>query len=110
MLEAKLNEKYNPQGLERLGFILEDETLVELTNAHSEPEQGASFSSQDLHKYCFSGKFKVIATWHTHPGETSNLSGEDYSAFQAYPKIKHYIIGSDGVSRYSVKDGVVKND
>lgn len=109
MLLSKLKDKYNPDGNERIGFVLEDETIVELENAHSDPLGGASLKSGDLFKYLFSGEFKVIATWHTHPSETSNLSGEDYATFLAYPDIKHYIIGSDGVSEYFVEGGRIKN-
>ena len=108
-LDEKLLKKYNQFGNERIGFVLADGTLVDIKNKHSSPDEGASASSTDLFKYMFSGEFEVIATWHTHPSKPCNLSGEDYRGFLAYPDIAHYIIGEDGLAKFIVEDGVVKN-
>ena len=45
---------------------------------------------------------ETVATWHTHPGETSVLSVGDYDTFTSYPQLDHYIVGKDGVQRYEV--------
>lgn len=109
MLE-ELQSKYSDEGCERLGFILEDNTVVELVNAHDDPENGAQFLSEDLFEYLYSPEREqeVIATWHTQPSATSNLSGQDYVAFINHPDLEHYIVGNDGVTRYYVDKGVVK--
>jgi len=109
MLE-KLKQKYSDTGHERLGFILSEGEVVELDNAHDVPQHGAKYSSSDLFRYMFSGDFTVKATWHTHPSETKNLSGDDYVAFKNYPDIDHYVIGNDGVRRYYVEEGVLKHE
>ena len=44
----------------------------------------------------------TVATWHTHPGETSVLSVGDYGTFTNYPHLRHYIVGKDGVQAYEV--------
>lgn len=110
MLE-ELQNKYSDEGIERIGFILEDNSVVELVNAHDDPEAGAQFLSEELFAYLYDPDRdqEVVATWHTHPNQSSNLSGEDYTAFLNYPELDHYIIGNNGVSSYYVEDGVVKN-
>lgn len=88
---------------ERVGFVLADASLVEVDNICSEPEQGFEVSGADLLKY----ERTAIATWHTHPGATSVLSTNDYRAFSNYRKLKHYIIGTDGVQCYAFVDGLL---
>jgi len=105
----ELLKKYSDEGHERIGFVLSDGHVVELSNSHDDPEFGAKFSSSDLYRYMFSGEFNVQATWHTHPSLSKNLTGDDYIAFRNYPELDHYIIGKDGVQKYVVEDGVVKN-
>ncbi len=112
MLKELLN-KYSDEGHERLGFVLEDLTVVELTNCHEDPEHGAKYLSQDLFNYVYNPKYPkwAIATWHTHPSEPKNLTGEDYTSFRNHPQLTHYIIGNDGVAHYTVDSkGTVKND
>lgn len=105
----ELSKKYNDEGPERLGFILRSGEVVELPNSHDDPEQGARFLSDDLFEYLYSGNFDVVATWHTHPSATCNLSGEDYIAFNNNPQVEHYIVGNDGVAKYFVDEkGVVR--
>lgn len=108
----ELLTKYSDEGNERIGFILDNDEIVELLNDHDDPENGAKFRSADLYAYLYDDKrvVNVKATWHTHPSATSNLSGDDYIAFRNHPQIDHYIIGNDGVTRYYVENGVVKRD
>lgn len=88
---------------ERVGLLLCDGQLVELTNICSEPTEGFEVRGDELLPYLP----KAVATWHTHPGESSNLSHGDYSTFLNYPDLRHHIVGTDGVSTYEVKNGKV---
>lgn len=94
---------------EQIGVILADNTIVELDNLHSEPETDATLASEDLFTYFYSGEYDVKATWHTHVDESADLSGQDYSTFLLHPDLDHYIIGTDGVKKYVVKEGAVIN-
>lgn len=108
----QLQTKYAAEGNERIGFILSDESVVECVNAHDDPEFGASYRSADLFDFVYNEdtEIRAIATWHTHPNVSSNLTGEDYAAFKSHPHLAHYIVGNDGVSKYTVEDGDVKRD
>lgn len=92
----KLREFYTDSGPERVGFILTDETVVEVKNNHPNPELGFDISAEDLIKF----EDSVTATWHTHPNTNANLSVHDEGAFWMYPDLVHYIIGNDGIRSY----------
>lgn len=109
----ELQNKYSDEGQERLGFILASGDVIELTNAHDDPEMGAQFKSSDIYRYLYSddaADLGVTATWHTHPAESNSLSGEDYPAFKSHPKLSHYIVGNNGVRRYYIEEGTIKYD
>lgn len=91
-----LNEGEN----ERVGFILNDGSIIELENICSDPLNGFEVKGDDLLLY----EDRVIATWHTHPGASSNPSIGDYSSFLNYPDWRHYIVGDDGVVAYEVRN------
>lgn len=108
-----LLHKYLESGPERLGFILEDGEIVEVFNNHEDSEKGARYLSKDLFNFAYNPKTenKAVATWHTHPNGSNNLSGEDYEAFKGHPQLTHYIVGKNGVAKYTVDaTGTVKND
>ena len=88
---------------ERVGFIIDDDHVVEVVNVCSDPVNGFEVSGEDLVRYCDI----ATATWHTHPGQSSNLTVEDHSSFLRYPKLKHHIVGVDGISTYYVEKGKV---
>lgn len=90
-----LKSLYNAEGVERIGFIAGNMDVVEVNNVSSDPIEGYEVSDEDLIKYQ-----DAKATWHTHPGVDSNLSGKDYEAFRAWPDMYHFIIGNDGVKAY----------
>jgi proteasome lid subunit RPN8/RPN11 len=92
-------------GPERAGFVLADGTIVEHENTHPEPEQGF-LAGEDI----FDSIDKdIVATWHTHPGATANLSTEDWNCFLMWPDQRHFIVGTDGVREYRIESGVVLN-
>lgn len=88
---------------ERVGFVMSRNKVVEVENIHDNPAEGFRVSGEDIAKHV--GKAK--ATWHTHPGQSCNLSFEDYQTFLNWPTLRHYIIGTDGVAEYYVEDGEV---
>ena len=88
---------------ERVGFVLRDGTLVEVANHCSDPENGFEVSGEDIIRYTDD----AVATWHTHPGETNNLSVGDYQTFLSWPNLRHFIIGTNGIREYYVEDGEV---
>lgn len=89
---------YSNTGVERVGFIIGSNTIVEVPNDASDPENGFAVSPENIDIYV-EGK-GATASWHTHPGKDSNLSGEDFRMFKAYRDMKHYIIGNDGTRCY----------
>lgn len=91
---------------ERGGFILDDGSLFELLNVSETPTEGASLdlAVEDVHILD-----QAICTWHTHPGETANLSVGDADTFVQWPDYLHAIIGTDGIRWYGVKHGAVIN-
>lgn len=93
----------NEGPLERVGFILPDQTVVEVQNVSDEPENNFDVRGEDILRYIDT----AVATWHTHPASTSNLSVGDYQTFLAYPKQRHFISGSDGLTEYYVEEGDV---
>jgi len=101
-IEERLKEYLTGQE-ERVGFILSDGKIVEVENVAADKKQGFSVKPEDLIKY----ENEAVASWHTHPGASSNLSMDDYAAFVSWPDWKHYVIGIDGVSCFEVIDGVV---
>lgn len=90
---------------ERCGLVLKGSKIIELENISAEPEKGFEISPNNMVKY----EDEMVASWHTHPDHDSNLSEKDYAGFLMWPQIKHYIVGTDGVSCYVVKDGIVIN-
>jgi len=86
--------------VERLGFILKDGSHIEVENMADDPQVGGLMSSDDLMKHFDN----VKASWHTHTG-TANLSESDYTSFLSYPDWDHYIAGTDGIIKYSIKEG-----
>lgn len=92
---------------EQVGFILRSGEIVEVKNVCTDPKNGFQVSGEDLLQY----SDDVVATWHTHPGATSNLSMGDYESFKNWPQWRHFIAGSDGIAEYYVDvDGELLRD
>ncbi len=99
-LKDKLTE-----GPERVGFILANGDVVEVENVCSEPMNGFEVSGEDLIKHQ-----DAIGSWHTHPGQNSNLSTNDWYGFRSWSEWTHFIVGTDGVQSYRVDEGRVLED
>lgn len=97
-LKEALTPLYSRNGNERCGFVLGDGTIIEVQNVCSNPAEGFDISAEDIILY--TEEHGATCTWHTHPNQSSNLSGEDYIMFNAWPNLKHMIVGSDGVKGY----------
>lgn len=85
---------------ERVGFVLDDDTIVEVENICSDPQNGFEIRAEDLLLY----EDRIKATWHTHPGVNANPSVGDHYAFLNFPDWKHYIIGNNGIVTYEVQN------
>lgn len=97
----ELKNKYDESGDERGGYITSDWKIFEVENQHTNKSNNFMFSCEDLEKL---ESDNVIATFHTHPNKTSNLSKEDYDSFVNWEKLLHFIIGKDKISCYKVSD------
>lgn len=91
---------YSNEGPERCGFILKTGKVIEVDNVSENKNNSFAVLADDI----FLIEDSIAASWHTHPGSSSNLSGEDLVAFQNYPDWKHLIVGLDGISCYSVTE------
>jgi proteasome lid subunit RPN8/RPN11 len=96
---------YSDTGPERVGFISQDDFLVEVPNISAHPENSFDVSGEDLIEF---GEH-AQASWHTHPGASANLSNDDVQAFKNHPTLVHHIVGNDGVRSFVVKNGLVHN-
>lgn len=87
---------------------MQDGTVIEVPNIiGSEGKDEFQVAGQHILEYVISGK--AFATWHTHPRKDANLTVPDNEMFLRYPELEHYIIGTDGIRRYLVKNGRVIN-
>jgi proteasome lid subunit RPN8/RPN11 len=103
-LNAELLEFY-AEGPERGGFIPKDGTIVELSNTSEDTESFQPDASEVI-KHCDD----ALATWHTHPGASANLSVGDWESFIEWPALYHVIVGQNGEVRwYEIKRGGVVN-
>ena len=80
---------------------------MECKNTCEEPTSGYEMSFEDMDRL---DDPTVIGTFHTHPGQSANLSYEDYESFMSYPMLTHYIVGKDGVRAYKVIEGKLINE
>lgn len=99
-LQTKLKKLYKGDN-ERCGFVLPDGEIVEVENVSPIPTESYDVSGADIARYADS----AVATWHTHPETSYNLSDNDYETFMNWPELEHFIVGKNGVGRYYVKDG-----
>lgn len=101
-IEKTLLELYDDE-VEHAGFILPRGKVVEVTNTSEAPAESFDVSGEDIIKY----EKTAVGTWHTHPKADSNLSVGDMETFLNWPDLEHYIIGTDGITKYIVADGEV---
>ena len=80
-------------------MISELGAVQETENGSDDPENRFEFALADLDG--------ALATWHSHPSGSSNLSIDDYRFFQSWPNISHFIISSHEVWCYEVREGLV---
>lgn len=93
-----LTDFWNPS-VERCGFVLKSGEAVEVINTHEDTQQGFRINPQDILKY----EDQVIATWHTHPKTSLNLSTADLNCFLAWPEWFHYIVYRGTIRCYYVE-------
>lgn len=98
-VSQNLQKFYAATGPERVGFVFEDQTILEVPNISDTPETSFRVAPADLLQFAESEN--CVASWHTHPNGSSNLSGEDYYAFQIWSNLYHFIVGKDDVKIYT---------
>lgn len=105
-----LETLYKPEDTdERCGIVLKSGEVIEVANLAEDKTDSYIMDPTAIAPLLAADE--VAGTWHTHPGGSPNLSGEDYSGFLDYPDLEHTIIGvRDGTvvaQRYIIKDGLV---
>lgn len=90
-------------GPERVGLVLDDNCIIELDNIDPDPYNAFSVTTEQFDKY----QGRIVATWHTHPKTSANLSVEDYHCFRAWPDWFHYIVAEDEIRCYYTKEQIV---
>ena len=98
-----LSEFYASSGPERVGFVLRDGSVVEVENKSPSTEHSSVVDPSFLIDH----EDELVASFHTHPGESCNLSTDDLHAFANWPHLKHYVIGKDGIAAFEVRNGNV---
>lgn len=101
---ATLRRLYNPEGRERVGFLMTNGDIVEGKNISNSPEKSFMLPAE-LILECVEN---AAASWHTHPNGLSEASKADKVAFANYPEIEHYIIGHNDIKCYQVVNGDVR--
>lgn len=96
-LKEILSGMYQGDTTERVGFVL-PQHIIEVPNVSPDPTYGFMVSGADIIKHV--EEMDAIGTWHTHPDQDSNLSGEDLRMFRSWPDLVHFIVGNDGVRAY----------
>lgn len=108
-MKEVLSDFYNPEGAERVGVITTEGKVIELPNISNIPLQSFSVPTELI----ISHVVPCEATWHTHPGASSVLSGQDYEMIMTWKNKIHYIIGNDGVRCYKYdhdKNSIIELD
>ncbi len=92
-----LRSLYSDEGKERVGFLFPNE-LREVQNVAHNPEEGFMVSAEDI--LTNTEEEGCYATWHTHPNQDANLSGEDYLMFKNWPELYHFIVGKEDTKAF----------
>lgn len=88
---------------EHCGFITEY-CVVEVNNCAVDPENHFEISEDDVEIYLDT----AVATWHSHPKSSANLSMEDYSLFSEIRDCRHVIVSPDEIwVYYTTPEGMV---
>lgn len=98
---SELRSYYQPEGPERCGFVMDRFGVFEAENVADDPINGFEVSADVVAENID----HITATWHTHPGQSSNLSMGDRETFLNWSTVSHYIVGREGITRYYVEDG-----
>lgn len=103
-VRSKLQKKLKAKdSVERCGVILSTGKIIECKNIAEEPENSFEIGPEDMIRE------GVVATWHTHPRTSANLSVDDYAGFLNWPNLTHYIVSREAVRAYTVLHGMVVN-
>lgn len=99
-----MSHKFWDPHVELCGFILKDQTVVQVENKSATPHSTFEISEEDIQK---TGLENIEIFWHSHPNKDINLSLQDYRSFLQYPHHKHRIYTENGFAEYYVRRGFV---
>lgn len=88
---------------ERFGLILEDGAVAEFKNQSQTPGKTLLVDRQSIEPFLP----MAVASWHTHPENSVNLSCHDYAMFLTMPSLTHYIITETRIRSFVVSNGKV---
>lgn len=89
---------------ENCGFILNTGEIVVLQNLHPDPVNNFAISDEDILNY---GLENILAFWHSHLNNDTNLSTNDYKAFLNFPDHYHIIFCYTDFTVYTVRNNLV---
>lgn len=84
---------------ERCGVINKRGRVLEKENRAANPSEDFKFQMKDLEG--------AIATWHTHPSGSANLSIADYWFFKSWTTLVHFIIFGNDIRCYMEHEGII---
>lgn len=102
MIEA-IAQHFIAGGEETCGFVLASGEVVAVKNHAQDPKMDFEVSDEDLTRY----EPEAVATWHTHPVTSCNLTVTDYACFLVFPQLSHYIFDGTRLAKYVVDAGYV---
>lgn len=98
--------------LEVCGFIMKDDSVIEIPNTSANPESGFLMSVHHL-STLITDPDDIVAIWHTHPNGTTHLSGEDIRSMvegYIYPDWEYYTVTASVVTKWNVKEFLLQGD
>lgn len=94
----------NPEGDEVCGVILKDGTVEVRQNLHHDPRDNFAMDCSDF------DDLNIVATFHTHPRSSPNLTVADYRAFRSFPRLRHYIASQTEIWCYRMEADILLRD
>ena len=70
--------------VERCGLLLDGGKIVELKNTSDTPGHNFLVDGKDFERH-----EGIVATWHTHPRTSANLSVMDWAMFKQFPETNY---------------------
>ena len=93
---------------EACGFILDDQTIIEINNSDPYPYKGFQMSGPDIAKKLTAEQIpRIRAIWHTHPGGSTTPSALDQKALKVgaiQPNWAYFIVTKNEITRWDTSE------